>query len=54
MKNCNRIHFRAPWYLGTAGSLQKLAVRMRIDFRILADLLEAVDPNGLGLPHNLT
>src|SRR5580692_3092968 len=29
--------------------IKKLAVRMPIDFRILADLLEAVDPNGPGL-----
>jgi len=34
--------------------IKNLAVRISIDFRIFADLFEAIDPNALSLPQNLT
>jgi hypothetical protein len=34
--------------------IKKLAVRIPIDFRILADLFEAIDPNALAFPQYLT
>src|SRR5215469_1615663 len=34
--------------------INKLALRIAINFRILADLFEAIERNALGLPHYLT